>query len=94
MNNFKRMQEEDETRYEESHERRVKSGVVGTLGFLRFVGQLVDIYLPRVVDVFIATAGGNVSHGSKKHHPDPATSGPDAERSNFAPGPELDDNPA
>ncbi len=94
MNNFKRMQEEDEARYEESHERRVKSGVVGTLGFLRFVGQLVDIYLPRVVDVFIVTAGGNVVHSPKKHHSDPATSGPDAAHSNFAPGPELDDNPA
>lgn len=88
------MQEEDEARYQESHERRVKSGVVGTLGFLRFVGQLVDIYLPRVVDVFIATAGGNVAHGPKKHHSDPATSGPDADRNNFAPGPDLDDKPA
>lgn len=89
------MQEEDEARYDESHERRVKSGVVGTLGFLRFVGQLVDIYLPRVVDMFIVTAGGNVGHSNpKKHHSDPATSGPEGDRSNFAPGPEPDDEPA
>lgn len=83
------MQEEDERHYGESQERRVKSGVMGTLGFLRFVGQLVDIYVPRVVDMFIATTGGNVGHAPKKHHTDPATSGPD---DHFAPGPDLDDN--
>ncbi len=95
MNNFKRLQEEDEARYDESQERRVKSGVMGTLSFLRFVGQLVDIYVPRVVDLFIASSGGNVGTNPHKHHhhPDPASSGPDGDRRAFAPGPDTEDGP-
>jgi len=91
MNNFKRMQEEDEMRYGELEEKRVKSGIMGTLGFLRFVGQLVDIYLPRVVDMFVATAGGSVG-GAKIHRSDPASdSRGTAGRGTFAPAPDDED---
>ncbi len=85
------MLEEDEARYEEHFERHIKAGLTGTLGFLRFVGQLVDMYVPRAVDTFIITAGGSQP---KKHHADPATGGAHGDRRHAAPGPDMEDGPA
>lgn len=57
-NNFKKLMEEDEERYLQHHHNQVGSRVWGTLGFFRLIGDLVTMFIPRVMDVFVMAAGG------------------------------------
>lgn len=58
INNFKKIEEEDEQRYAETLQGQGQAGIWGTLGVYKFVGQLVEIYVPRAVDVLISATGG------------------------------------
>lgn len=62
INNFKKLQEEEEQLYREQHEQRVKSGLVGSLSAFRLVGQMIDMYLPKIFSLFVIAAGGRVHH--------------------------------
>ncbi len=56
-NNFKRIQEEDEERYADRTS-RVQNSLWQTLGVFKLMGDVVEIYLPKVFDVLIAASGG------------------------------------
>ena len=58
VNNFKKLMEEDEERYLQAHNNQVGTRVWGTLGFFRLIGDLVTMFIPRVIDVFVMAAGG------------------------------------
>ena len=58
INNFKRLQEEEERIYQERHERNVRSNLLHSLGVMRFVGQVVDMYLPKIFELFVMALGG------------------------------------
>lgn len=59
MNNFQKLQEQQEEKYYSSKEGEdLKKDLMGTLSTFRFIGSVIDVYLPRVVDMFIAIAGG------------------------------------
>lgn len=57
-NNFQKLMQEEEENYQRLQEDRVHSKVWGTLSLFRLVGDLVDVFVPRVVDVFVMVAGG------------------------------------
>lgn len=52
QNSFKAMYEEDAKVFEELHQEDVKRNVTKTLGIFKFIGEVVEIYLSRVVDIF------------------------------------------
>ncbi len=59
MNNFQKLQEQQEEIYHASNGgENLKKDLLGTLSTFRFIGSVIDVYLPRVVDMFIAIAGG------------------------------------
>lgn len=62
INNFKRLQEEEERAYAERHEQRVKSGLLDSLNAFRLVGQIIDMYLPKIFSLFVIATGGKVQH--------------------------------
>ena len=70
--NFQKLQKEQEEIYyaNESGE-NLKKDLLGTLTTFRFIGSVIDVYLPRVVDMFIAIAGGSAED---KANPDGANS--------------------
>ena len=76
-NSFIELQEETERAYEntEALQSKVKSEVWGSLGLLRFLGQLVNIYLPNVVDVFVVAAGGKGPANREKYSDAPSLGG-------------------
>jgi len=57
-NNFKRLYEDEENAYEVKHHQKIRANVLGTLGLFRLVGDLVDVFLPRVMDIFVMASGG------------------------------------
>jgi hypothetical protein len=68
VNNFKRLQEENEEIYKKQHEERVKGGILSSLSAFRMVGHVLDMYLPKIFNLFIVAAGGKVSE-SPLYHP-------------------------
>lgn len=67
MNNFQKLQEEQEEHYYSSGGgNNLKKELMGTLSTFRFIGDVIDVYLPRVVDMFIAISGGNSPESGNK----------------------------
>lgn len=58
-NNFKQLYEEEERLYQANHHHKIRSNLWGTLGLFRLAGDLVDVFLPRVFDIFVMASGGN-----------------------------------
>lgn len=52
-NSFKSLLEEDKKHFEEHHQKDVHNGIQSNLTMLRFVGEIVEIYLSRVKDVMV-----------------------------------------
>jgi hypothetical protein len=60
VNNFKRLQEEDERIYREKHEDKVLTSLLTSLNAFRLVGQMMEMYLPKIFDIFVIAVGGKV----------------------------------
>ena len=65
MNNFQKLQQENEEQYYTEHGSDLRDNLLGTFSTYRFIGDIIDVYVPRVVDLFIAIAGGGESSSSK-----------------------------
>ena len=64
MNNFKRLQEEELNRIPDlsDTQRSVHNQVEG----MRTIGEVVELYLAKVLDVFVVMTGGKVTKNSSK----------------------------
>lgn len=92
INNFKKLQEEEEQIYLERHEKKVRAGLLSSLGVFRFVGQVVDMYLPKVFDLLILAMGGKSQDSPARTGSTPPSQAPDKANSNRGPGgPSQDD---
>ena len=71
-NSFRELQEESERVFKNSDalQKKVKAEVWGSLGFLRFLGDIVNMYIPNVVNVFIVAAGGSKSGPKNENYSD------------------------
>ena len=56
MNNFQRLQQEVESQHPPPPE--LREHILDELQLLRFFGQALDLYLPRVLDTFVVWLGG------------------------------------
>lgn len=59
QNSFKSLLEEDKKHFEANHQNDIKNGIQTNLGMLRFVGEVVEIYLSRVKDVMVIAFSDN-----------------------------------
>ena len=57
-NNFQQLEEEENKGYP-GVPIGIKSNIQNEVGVLKMVGQIVEVYLPKVVEFFIMIAGGN-----------------------------------
>ena len=57
-NNFQQLEEEENKTYP-GVPSGIKSSIQSEVGVLKMVGQIVEVYLPKVVEFFIMIAGGN-----------------------------------
>ncbi|MBK7871142.1 MAG: hypothetical protein IPJ74_10905 [Saprospiraceae bacterium] len=86
INNFKRLQEEEEVVYKERHEEKVRSGLLNSLGMFRFVGQVVDMYLPKLFDLLIMAAGGKTDSSTTRTRSTPPSQAPEGTNGKRRPG--------
>ena len=73
-NNFKDLFREEELRFERQapQEDKVRSGIWRTLGFFKLLGQIIEMFIPRVFDVFVAAAGGDPNTDAKNYKKPPS----------------------
>lgn len=58
MNNFEELEHFHKEGYNQERHERIQQKVNDTLGTYRFLGQVVDIYVPRLLDAVVEIAGG------------------------------------
>ncbi|MEZ4994036.1 MAG: hypothetical protein R2824_26660 [Saprospiraceae bacterium] len=56
-NNFQRLLMEDEERYKPEID-QLKKDLNGSMDLFRFIGNIVEIYVPRFFDMMVVTSGG------------------------------------
>jgi len=58
MNNFKELQKQEltEVNFRSS---RIKSGISSSMGAFRFVGDMLDLFIPKVLGIFVNMTGGD-----------------------------------
>lgn len=59
VNNFQNLYDRENTF--EKNNPRIKRDIWKTLSVFKFIGQIVDAYVPKVVDLFVAASGGRTS---------------------------------
>ncbi|MDX1940484.1 MAG: hypothetical protein SFU99_08025 [Saprospiraceae bacterium] len=93
INNFKRLQEEEEIVYREQHDEKVRAGLLSSLGMFRFVGQVVDMYLPKLFDLLIMAAGGKTdSSATTRGKSIPPSQAPEGTNGKRRPGESMGDD--
>lgn len=70
MNNFQKLMEEEEQNLGIQGQNNIHSNVWGTLGIFRFIGEIVDVYLPKVFDLLVVAAGGTVGDNQSRNESD------------------------
>jgi len=70
--------EEEETRIGEAPS-KIGANVQSTTNFFSFAGSLIEVFLPKVLEVFVAMTGGNLDQDEKpkqRRTPDNGYTGP------------------
>jgi hypothetical protein len=62
-NSFLQMMEEDERMFPPPPE--IEENVLGSLRILTIMGQAMELYIPKVLEMFIATLGGTLKEIDK-----------------------------
>jgi len=63
MNNFKELQKQ-EIANTEFKSNNIKSGINSSMGAFRFMGDMLDHFIPKVIGIFVNMAGGDDSKTS------------------------------
>ena len=85
-NNFKKLMEEEEMTF--SPPSLVEKKVVSNISFLEFFGRTIELFVPRIMELFIAMTGGTLDQLKAVELPNLlAEEGePDRDYDNAAPG--------
>jgi hypothetical protein len=58
VNSFKQILEEDELRFPPPPE--IEENILGSLQILTIMGEAMELYIPKVLEMFILTLGGTI----------------------------------
>lgn len=78
-NNFEQLLERQAKLISSDTRRQTEERLFKTFESLRLVGQLIDVFIPKMVDVLVVAAGGSEENGSReaKNAPPPPPPGPE-----------------
>jgi hypothetical protein len=85
-NNFKKLMEEEEMSF--SPPPLIEKKIVSNISFLEFFGRTIELFVPKIIELFIAMTGGTLDQLKSVELPDLlAEEGePDGDYDNAAPG--------
>ncbi len=58
-NNFKELEIEQASRFDAQRSDRVKKDVHNSMSIFRFIGDIIELYIPRVLGIFTSMSGGD-----------------------------------
>ena len=67
-NNFKKLMEEAETSF--CAPALVEKKIVSNISFLEFFGRTIELFVPRIVELFVAMTGGTINQLKSVELPD------------------------
>ena len=73
-NSFKEL-EEIELKEVSMRSENIRNGISSDIGMMRYVTSVIDLYFPKILDLFVSLAGGSPSDADKskrnpKRYPD------------------------
>lgn len=57
-NSFKELEKENSKQFDE-RDRRVRDNVNHSIGFFHFIGDILELFLPKFFSIFVNVTGGN-----------------------------------
>lgn len=85
--------EEDEDHYTRMYSDKIQSNIWETMGFIRLVGEMVTMFVPRVFDVFVMAAGGRGDDNEHRSFPTPPSADADGPADPGKIAPKAPDDP-
>jgi len=77
-NSFKELEKESSKQFDE-REKRVRENVNHSVGFFHFIGDILELFLPKLVSIFVNVTGGKGPVQEREHDPEggPSSDGND-----------------
>ena len=57
-NSFKELEEIELKEVSMRHE-NIRNGIASDIGMMKYVSSVIELYFPKIVDLFVSMAGGN-----------------------------------
>lgn len=64
LNNFKALEQESEDRFEEKSD-SIKNNVNHSLGLVKMIGNMFELFVPKIFSVFTYMTGGSPSNNNQ-----------------------------
>jgi len=56
-NSFKQLEKENAAHFED-HDQKIKENINHSIGFFHFISDIIDLFIPKVVGIFLSISGG------------------------------------
>ncbi len=60
-NSFKELQEEESAKFSDHSQQKIRSSLDSNVGLFHFLGEIVELYLPKIFGMFVKMSGGGPS---------------------------------
>lgn len=72
-NSFKKLQQEETAKFSKSSQQKIRNNLDANVGLFHFLGDIIDLYLPKIFGLFIKMSGGGPSGADNLENPNRAT---------------------
>jgi len=57
-NSFKELEDQESAKFSEQSEQKIRHSLESNVGLFHFLGEIVDLYLPKIFGLFVRMSGG------------------------------------
>lgn len=68
-NSFKELQNEETSKFSKASEQKIRHNLNHNVGLFHFLGEIVDLYLPKIFGMFVKMSGGGPSPNDDQSNP-------------------------
>lgn len=72
-NSFKDLQDEESAKFSEQSEQKIRHSLESNVGLFHFIGEIVELYLPKIFGMFVKMSGGAPSPTEDFNNPNRAS---------------------
>lgn len=67
-NSFKDLEDQESAKFTEQSEQKIRHNLESNVGLFHFLGEIVELYLPKIFGMFIKMSGGGPSPSDNKNN--------------------------